>query len=110
MRWKDQIGDEDWGAVYVVICSSHQARYRETTLQYFQKLLHQDEGRGAEMEDRIVYGEHKGDGDVDAALDLLARHIFDQKASLDLFNDHSRMQQDLMSDGAAAFLKELFPD
>ena len=47
--------------------------------------------------------------DTDAALDLLAGHIIDQRASIELFSDRSRLQQDLMSDGAAAYLEKLLP-
>ena len=108
MNWKDHIGPENWQAIHVVICAGHQARYRETNLQYFQRLLHEKESIGAGMEDRVIYGENIHD--VDAALDLLARHIIDQRASLDLFNSRTRLQQDLMSDGAAAYLEKLLPD
>jgi hypothetical protein len=108
MRWKEQIGAEIWEALYVVICAGHQARYREASKQYFQRLLGEKEGDGAHYEDRVVYAEHIYD--VDAALDLLARHINDQQASIELFNDPTRLQEDLMSDGAAAYLEELLPD
>jgi hypothetical protein len=40
----------------------------------------------------------------------LARHINDQQASIELFNNPTRLQEDLMSDGAAAYLEELLPD
>jgi hypothetical protein len=108
MRWKEQIGAEIWEALYVVICAGHQARYREASKQYFQRLLGEKEGDGAHYEDRVVYAEHIYD--VDAALDLLARHINDQQASIELFNNPTRLQEDLMSDGAAAYLEELLPD
>jgi len=62
---------------FAAICGAHQPRYREATCQYFGRLLHQPEGSGAEREDRLVYGE--GLCDVDSALDLLARHIVDQR-------------------------------
>lgn len=108
MRWRKQIGPENWERIYVVVCAGHQARYREAAKQYFQRLLHEKESLGADAEDRVIYAEHIND--VDGALDLLARHIIDQQSSSALFNDRRRMQQDLMSDGAAAYLKELFPD
>lgn len=107
MRWKEQLGPENWQALYVVICGGHQARYREVTRQYFERLLHQQEGLGADREDRVVYAEHINE--VEAALDLLARHIVDQTASVALFNSRTRLQQDLMADGAAAYLAELLP-
>jgi hypothetical protein len=107
MKWKEKIRPENWREVYVVICAGHQARYREASKQYFQRLLHDTEGLGADLEDRVVYAENVHD--IDAALDLLARHIIDQRASIELFSDRTRLQQDLMSDGAAAYLEELLP-
>ena len=91
-----------------VRCAAHQGRYRETTLQYFQRLLYEREGFSAKHEDRVVYAEHIND--PQAALELLARHIVDQRASIDLFGDPTRLQEDLMSDGAEAYLQELLPD
>jgi hypothetical protein len=107
MNWRDRVGDEFWENIYVVICAAHQGRFRETTLQYFQRLLYEQEGFSAKNEDRVVYAEHVND--PQAALELLARHIVDQKASTDLFGDPTRLQEDLMSDGAEAYLEELLP-
>lgn len=108
MHWKKQLGPENWERIYVVVCAGHQARYREAAKQYFLRLLHERESLGADAENRVIYAENIAN--VDGALDLLARHIIDQRSSIALFNDGKRMQQDLMSDGAAAYLKELFPD
>ncbi len=107
-RWKERIGPQDWPKVYVVICAAHQARYRETTKQYFQKLLHEKESLGANFENRVVYAEHIHDND--AALALLARHMVDQGASIALFGNRTRLQEDLMSDGAAEYLKVLLSE
>jgi hypothetical protein len=107
LKWKDQLGPELWREVHVVVCAAHQARYRETTKQYFQRLFGEEEGFGAEREDRVIYGEHIKD--VDGAIDLLARHLVDQRASVDLFADRSRLQEDLMSDAAATYLEKLLP-
>lgn len=108
MHWKEQMGPENWQALYVVICGGHQARYREVTKQYFERLLHEQAGLGADREDRVVYAEHINE--VEAALDLLARHIVDQAASVALFDSRTRLQQDLMADGAGTYLLELLPD
>jgi hypothetical protein len=56
----------------------------------------------------VIYAEHIDD--PIAALELLARHIVDRQASVDLFGDPNRLQEDLMSDGATAYLEELLPD
>jgi hypothetical protein len=106
-RWRNDLGERRWAGMYVVICGAHQPRYREAACQYFGRLLHQDESNAAEREDRLVYGE--GLCDVDAALDLLARHIVDQRASNLLFGDRRRLQEDLLADAANAEVRKLFP-
>jgi hypothetical protein len=106
-RWRNDLGETRWAGLYVVICGAHQPRYREATCQYFGQLLHQPEGYGAEREDRLVYGE--GLCDVNAALDLLARHIVDQRASNLLFGDRRRLQEDLLADAARSEVRKLFP-
>ena len=105
--WRNNLGEARWAGLYVVICGAHQPRYREATCQYFSQLLHQPEGHGAEREDRLVYGE--GLCDVNTALDLLARHIVDQRASNLLFGDRRRLQEDLLADAARAEVRKLFP-
>ena len=106
-RWRNDLGERRWAGMYVVICGAHQPRYREATCQYFGQLLHQPEGYGAEREDRLVYGE--GLCDVNTALDLLARHIVDQRASNLLFGDRRRLQEDLLADAANTEVRKLFP-
>lgn len=105
--WQGALGSAIWDGVYVVICAAHQARYRETTRQYFMRLLHEEEGEGAAREDRVVYGENIRD--LEEALNLLARHLVDQRASLEFFSSRTRLQRDLMADGAARHLDKLFP-
>jgi hypothetical protein len=106
-RWRNDLGEKRWAGVYVVICGAHQPRYREAACQYFSRLLHQPEGSAAEREDRLVYAE--GLCDVDSALDLLARHIVDQRASNLLFGDRRRLQEDLLADAASTEVRKLFP-
>jgi len=106
-RWRNNIDEARWAGLYVVICGAHQPRYREATCQYFGRLLREPEGSAAGREDRLVYGE--GLCDVDSALDLLARHIVDQRASNLLFGDRRRLQEDLLADAASAEVRKLFP-
>ena len=106
--WRKQLGEETWQNLYVVICGGHQPRYRDAAKQYFQRLLHEVDGLGAEMEDRVLYGE--GIRDVDGAMDLLARHVIDQEASNMFFGNKNRLQEDLLADVATEYLKELLPD
>jgi hypothetical protein len=98
--WRDHVGERAWVGMYVVICGAHQARYREAACQYFGRLFHQAESSAAEREDRLVYAE--GLCDIEAALDLLARHIVDQRASNLLFGDRRRLQEDLLADAATS--------
>jgi hypothetical protein len=106
-QWRNDLGEKRWAGMYVVICGAHQPRYREAACQYFSRLLHQAEGSAAEREDRVVYAE--GLCDIDAALDLLARHIVDQRASNLLFGNRRRLQEDLLADAASAEVRKLFP-
>ena len=106
-RWRNDLGERRWAGMYVVICGAHQPRYREAACQYFGRLLHQAESSAAEREDRLVYAE--GLCDIGAALDLLARHIVDQRASNLLFGDRRRLQEDLLADAASAEVRKLFP-
>ena len=106
-RWRNDLGERRWAGMYVVICGAHQPRYREAVCQYFGRLLHQVESSAAEREDRVVYAE--GLCDVDSALDLLARHIVDQRASNLLFGDRRRLQEDLLADAASTEVRKLLP-
>jgi len=106
-RWRNDFGERRWAGLYVVVCGAHQPRYREAVCQYFGRLLHEPESSAAEREDRLVYAE--GLCDVDAALDLLARHIVDQRASNLLFGDRRRLQEDLLADAARIEVRKLFP-
>ena len=105
-RWREAMEPGEWDKLHVVICAAHQARYREATKQYFLRLLGERESSGAGQEDRVIYGEHITE--LDAALDLLARHLVDRRASVELFNSRTRLQRDLMADAATAYLDELF--
>ena len=105
-RWRGHLGEARRAHLYVVICGNHQPRYREAASQYFARLLQEPEGFAAEREERLLYGE--GIGEVDAALDLLARHIVDQRASRLLFGDRRHLQKDLLADAATAQLEALF--
>ena len=108
MNWKSQMSSAQWDALFVVICSGHQSRYRNASLQYFDMILKQEEGAGARMEDRIVYGENIHG--LDAAIDILARHLMDQQSSLDLFGSKTKLQEDLMADAAEAYLKKKYKE
>jgi hypothetical protein len=106
-RWREHLGEKRCADLYVVICGNHQPRYREAASQYFARLLHRAEGFAAECEDRWLFGD--GLVNIAAALDLLARHIVDQRASRLLFGDRRRLQEDFLADAATRELKEVLP-
>lgn len=104
-RWRCQLGAPRWRRTCVVVCGRHQPRYRDAARQYFGRLFGEREGVGAEFENHVLYGE--GVEDLDAALDLLARHRIDRRVSAMLFDDPTRFQRDLMADVAADHIGEL---
>jgi hypothetical protein len=106
MQFRSEIGEEQWSHVRVVISVAHQARARETSVQYFERLLGERMGEGASMEDRLVVSE---DFDRGGALELLATHVLDQEAGAILMGDPKRLQSDLLSEAAAEVLEELLP-
>ncbi|MEM6856206.1 MAG: hypothetical protein AAF593_17535, partial [Planctomycetota bacterium] len=97
-RWRQDLPPEAWDKAYVVVCGGHQSRYRQIAKQYFQGLLGETESTAAECEEHVLYGE--GLSDPDAALDLLARHIIDQRSAHLFFGERDRLQRDLLSDAA----------
>lgn len=108
MKWQAQMTPRVWQNLHVVICSGHQARYRETTKQYFQRLLQEPESHAAEQERRVIYAESAGD--EAKAFKLLAVHLVDQQAAEVFFNCATRLQQDVLADATAAYLEKLLPD
>jgi hypothetical protein len=53
--------------------------------------------------DKIVFSE--GPSEESDALNLLHTHMLDKKIAQSFFNDSWRMHRDLLSDGAARFLR-----
>jgi len=106
--WLKEISPENLLKLYVVIGSSHQARYRELSVQYFDRVLHEQSDGSALSENRLVFAEsvfsEKG------CLSVLARHIIDQEVGLVFFGDRYRMQRDLLSDAATKYITIFFPN
>ena len=96
-----------WKSLYVLICAGHHKRYRETAKQYFQRLLHEKNGLDARFKKRVIYAESIRD--IPAALDLLARHIIDRKASFVFFDHATRLQKDMLTDASTRYVKKLLP-
>lgn len=96
--WRQSLGEEEWKRLHVVIGTGHMPRERLASLQFFFKLLKVSrEGK------QVVTIESAADHD--AAIDLLVTHMLDQSVAEDFFGDSWRMHRDLLSDGAAAYLR-----
>lgn len=97
--WRKKMTPEEWRGLRVVIISGHMPREQNSHFQYFSKLL-KEKREG----DRIVYGE--GLTTEEDGLNLLATHLIDERIARDFFSDRWRMHRDLLSDGAARYLKK----
>ena len=96
--WREKLGSERFSHLSVVIVSGHMPRQRHTCFQYFARLLRQrEEGLS------IVYSE--GAEEEGAARDLLATHKLDADIGETFFKEKLRMHRDLLSDGAAKYLR-----
>lgn len=96
-QWKKELGPA-WNNVKVIIVSGHMPREQHSSFQYFSKVL------GVKREgDKIVYSE--GPAEEKDALNLLHTHMLDKKIAQSFFNDRWRMHRDLLSDGAARYLR-----
>jgi hypothetical protein len=98
-QWRKQLGAERWEGLNVVVVSGHMPRERNTTMQYFGKLL-KVKREGA----RLYYCE--GLSEESDGLNLVGTHILDRKIAVAFFKDEWRMHRDLLSDGAAKYLSK----
>jgi hypothetical protein len=106
--WRATMDEAEWTALKVIICAGHQTRSGEATKQYFDKLLGQRKGTGAEREERVIYAESLST--VSSVLDLLARHMVDQLASTAFFRSRLHLQQDLLANSAAEYIQTLLAE
>lgn len=97
---------DSWQRVFVVVCGSHQARYREPSKRYFQMLFREDEQAGASGERRVIYGE--GIADEGQALLLLAGHLLDRQLGALFLRDPRALQQDVLGKAAETMIRRLF--
>ncbi|MBK6921641.1 MAG: hypothetical protein IPH07_29860 [Deltaproteobacteria bacterium] len=97
-----------WQRLHVVVCANHQARYKESTKQYFQRLLGESEGPGAQREHRVLYAE-SGES-IDDAVTLLATHLLDRELAGFFLDSPMALQRNVLGDAASRVLDELFAE
>jgi hypothetical protein len=112
MIWKSQLSKDEWNRLIAVNVARHQARYRNAATQYFHWLIGDDAPSwnypGESM--RVIFAETLGkspDGKDEHASDELGTILVDANASNAFFGDPWRLSEDILSDGAAACIKEL---
>jgi len=107
--WTADFDDETWGRLRVVICANHQARYRQSSKLYFQRLLGERDGLGAKGEHHVLYAENAAT--EDEAIDLLATHLLDRELGIFFMKSPLALQQDVLGEAARAVLERRFgPD
>jgi hypothetical protein len=99
------VGPRAWADVVVVVATAHQARAREVSVQYFERLLGEHMGEGALGERRLIVTE----GPLERAppRTLVAAHLVDQRLSRLLFDDPYFLQSDVVGKVAAEHLDRL---
>lgn len=112
MAWKNQLSKDEWDRLIAVNVARHQARYRNAGTQYFHWLIGDDAPSwnypGESM--RVIFAETLGkgpDGKEEHASDELGTILVDADASNAFFGNPWRLSEDILSDGAAACIKEL---
>ena len=100
-RWRsEEMSRDEWNRVYVVVQGFKMPRDGYAQFQYFERVLGPHEsGR------RLLYAE--GITTREAALDLLATIVTDRGAAHYFFDDVTRMDRDVMADGATKHLDRI---
>jgi len=99
-KWRAELGPR-WTHVDVVVLGPKQPRPGNVQYAYFKRAM----GPGAEGR-RLWYAE--GVFDKDGGLNLLGTILIDRGASLAFFANPTRLERDLLADGAARHLDRLF--
>jgi len=101
-QWREHVLSQDeWGRIYVVVLGPKMPRDGHAQYQYFERVLGAREGGR-----RLLYAE--GISTCADALTLLGTIVLDREASEVFFGDRTRMDRDVMADGASVYLDELF--
>jgi hypothetical protein len=107
MKWKKTMTADEWERLVAVNRGGHQARYRNAATQYFHWLLGGNSPSwcypGESM--RVIYAESLRPQEDSS--DELGTIFVDADASTAFFGDPWRLSEDILSDGAAACIKQL---
>lgn len=101
-EWSNARGESFLKEVGVVVSGSQMPRKRNRIVQVFAAMLGVP-GEGP----RIVYAE--GLYDEQKALNLFATHYLDAASASAFFDDPARLDEDLLSRGAAKYVEKTFP-
>jgi hypothetical protein len=112
MNWKNQLSKDEWNRLIVLNVARRQSRYRNAATQYFHWLIGDDAPfwsyPGESM--RVIFAEILGkgpDGKEEHPTDELGTILVDADASNAFFGNPWRLSEDILSDGAAACIKDL---
>lgn len=100
-RWRKDLTAEEAQRLYVLVLGGKLPRQGNLQYSYFVQLL----GPGS-ADRRVIYAE--GIFDQAGALALLATIVTDRRAGTAFFADETRLERDLLSDAAQAYLLKLF--
>jgi hypothetical protein len=100
-QYRAQLSEAEWKRLRVIVQGSQPPRKDHLAVQYFARLL----GEPGEGE-RIVYAEMLFD--ETKALALLGTKLLDARVGQDVWEDPSRLHQDLLGPEARAYLDVLF--
>jgi hypothetical protein len=99
--WRAQIGEAAWARAYVLVLGPRTPRAGNLGYEYFSAAM----GPGA-AGDRLIYTESIYDEAT--AMKLLGVLLIDRKVGEAFFGEPARMERDLLSDAAAAWILRTF--
>jgi len=100
-KWRQELGPH-WSHTDVIVLGPKQPRVGNVQYEYFKRAM----GPNAEGR-RLWYAE--GIFDKERGLELLGTIMVDKGASIAFFGNPTRLERDLLADGAAKHLNRLFP-
>lgn len=101
-RFTEVFTASQWQSLRVIICASHQSRYRESTRQYFKTLLQEHQG----IEEQVLYAENCAS--EQDAMQLLATHLLDRELAEFFLGSPLDLQQDVLGDAAQRVISKIF--